>query len=42
MSLGSGVVSGVKWLTGCMGWWVWIGDQGVICSGNSIVMGFKG
>jgi len=36
MSLGSGVVSGVKWFG------VWVGDRGVICSGNSMVMGFKG
>jgi len=36
MSLGSGVVSGVVWFEG------WIGDQGVICLENSMVIGFTG
>jgi len=34
MSLGSGVVSGVVTFG--------VGDRGVMCSGNSMVMGFKG
>ena len=36
MSLGSGVDSGVEWFG------VWIGDRGVMCSGNSMVIGFRG